>query len=165
MSGFAATPLTDPQADQILTAVRSMLSLELLSPQHVQPGQLISAQVVPASPVLDVSQLVNGFVNLAYTTKDVLFSDTSIADVPDSGSLGGDDVASALPNLVSKALPFPPAQAILNGGTNTTPPGVLGQLFGAIALPKLDVRVAVAWVVRRPNGTVLGEGRDFVAPN
>jgi hypothetical protein len=164
MSGFSATPLSDGQADQILAAVRSMLSLQLTSPQHVAPGGLITAQLVPTSPMIDASALVNGFINIAVLTKNVLFQDASVADIPDSGDLTGDTVASALPNLIQSALPYPPATSILNGGQTVQPAGALEQLFGAFGLPRLDVKATVGWVVRNPAGQTLAEGRDFVAP-
>jgi hypothetical protein len=163
VSGTASHPLTDAQANQVYSAIKAALQIVLTSPSVVEPGQAITAALVPAAPELDASDLANGVLNVGLAAKDVLFSSAGAVNVPDQGDLEGDTLASTLGG-VSGGQPFPPAAPVLGGGPVTNPPGTLAQLFGTFALPRLKVRLEVLWKVRDSSGADLKEGSDFVAP-
>jgi len=167
MSGTATTDLTAAQATSILQAVYNSLRIVLTSPLRTKPGQVINASLVPASPLLDVSELANGILNLALTSKDVLYQNAQRVPVPDPGApgeFGGDVLAGTTKALGGQ--PFPSPLGTVGGSTNptiTNIPGLLGQVFGTVAIPRLKVRIQINWVVR-VNGQVLKEASDFLAP-
>ena len=160
MSGTVSPALTNTQADSVLAAVASTLRLVLTSAQTVQPGQLVTASLVPAAPEIDASDLANGILNLAMTSKDILFGGTAILDLPDGGNLQGDELAKTV--AVAGNQPFPPPTPVLNGGQTTNPGGTLAQLFGTLALPQLKVQCEIGWRVRDQAGNELIEGQDFL---
>lgn len=162
MSGVSSAPLSDAQADQVLSEVRGRLQLVLTSPTHIQPGQPVTASLIPTTQEIDVSELANGVLNLAWVGKDVLFTSKDPVDVPNQGDLEGDELAKTKVALVS-GQPFPPPAPVVGGGPVANPPGVLGQLFGTLALPQLKIGLRVRWVVRDQAGLDLKEGQDFVA--
>lgn len=162
MSGTASPGLTTTQADAVLAAVRSSLRVVITSAPTVQPGQLLTASLVPASPEIDASDLANGVLNLAMTAKDVLFGGSVVTDVPDEGDLQGDKVAGSSALTISGNQPFPPALPVLNGGSATNPAGIITQLFGTVSLPNLKVRCEIRWIVRDKSGNELFEGQDFL---
>ncbi len=159
MSGTATAGLTTAQADVVLSAIAHSLEIVLTSPTRLAPGTPLTAALVPASPLIDASELANGILNLAWTAKDVLFNDESAIGVP----------AAATP--VTGGEPFPPPIGAVGGSTLPTHSNVLGvlnQIFGVVALPKLKVRLSVSWRVVRTNANgnheAQTEGVDFVAP-
>jgi len=169
MSGTATAGLTTAQADVVLRAIAHSLEIVLTSPTRLAPGTPLTAALVPASPLIDASELANGILNLAWTAKDVLFNDESAIGVPAAGDLRGDVLATATP--VTGGEPFPPPIGAVGGSTLPTHSNVLGvlnQIFGVVALPKLKVRLRVSWRVVRTNANgnreAQTEGVDFVAP-
>jgi hypothetical protein len=160
MSGTASAGLADDQADAVLEAIAKTLRIVLTSTQTVQPGQRVTASLVPASPEIDASDLANGVLNLAMTSKDLLFGGTSVLDVPESGDLQGDTLASTVSVFGNQ--PFPPPTPVLNGGQTTNPSGALAQIFGTAGLPNLKVQCEIGWIVRDQAGTRLIEGQDFI---
>ena len=169
MSGVLAPGLSATHAQAVLEAVKSTLRVVLESSTRAEPGETVRASLVPASPLIDVSQLANGFLNLAWAGKDVVFNDANVLGIPSQGAsttdfLDGDDIATTL-NNVNNGQQFPPPLAGSGGGSPTNPSGILGQLFGTVAPPQLQVRLEVEWVVRTQGGKRLTEGEDFVAQN
>jgi hypothetical protein len=162
VSGFPTAALSDAQADQILAAIRPTLRIVLTSAARVEPGQVLRASLVPASPEIDASNFVNGALNLALSLKDVIFTGTGVVDVPAAGEQGDTIITTAIGSVTAQ--PFPPAAPIIGGGATPNPAGVLGQLFGGVALPDVRVQVELTWVVLR-NGVELAEGSDFIAAN
>ena len=166
MSGTLTTDLPVAQATAILQAVYNSLQIVLTSPARTKPGQLITASLVPASPLLDVSELANGILNLAVTSKDVLYKNANVIPVPAAaapGDFGGDLLAGTV--NAAGGQPFPPPLGALGGSTVATLtniPGLLGQIFGTLAIPQLKVRIQIKWVVRK-NGKILDESTDFLA--
>jgi hypothetical protein len=167
MSGVQAVPLADAQATQVLAAVRQRLQLVLTSSAHVQPGQPVTAAVLPSLPEIDVSDLAHGVLNLAGVAKDVLFNTATPVEVPtpaevtDPTALDGDELAQAAAGIFGKQ-PFPPPAL----GTLPIVPqtaGISAQLFGTLAQPNLRVGLRVRWRVRDRSGNELNEGRDFIA--
>jgi hypothetical protein len=167
MSGTATTDLTAAQATAILQAVYNSLQIVLASPLRTKPGQVINASLVPAAPLLDVSDLANGILNIALTSKDVLYQNAQATPVPDPaapGQFGGDVLAGTAKALGGQ--PFPPPLGTVGGSaaaTNTNIPGLLAQIFGTLAIPQLKVRIRIKWIVRR-KGQALQEATDFLAP-
>ncbi len=107
MSGIGSTSLSDAQANQILGAVRNQLQLVLTSPTQVQPGQPVTAAVIPSVPVIDASELANGVLNLAWIAKDVLFDNKDPLKVPTTtemtspNDLDGDELAATAGDIVA----------------------------------------------------------------
>jgi hypothetical protein len=167
MSGINNPLLSTLQANQILNLVRQHLKLVLTSTARVQPGQALTASLVPSSPVLDVSELANGIVNLALASKDVLFSSANPVDVPplstlsDSSGLDGDTLIGAAGGIFGKQ-PFPPP--IAGGLIVPQTSGLMAQLFGTITPPSLKISVEIKWVVRDQNGNILTEQNNLIAP-
>ncbi len=153
--------MTDQQIDDVIATIRSTLRIVLQSSTRVEVGQTVTTSLVPTTPEIDASDLANGFLNLAWAAKDVLFANANALSVPDSGDLTGDTLAAVAD--ITSGQPFPPPLAILGGGPTTTPPGVRGQLFGNYALPRLKIEVRVRWRVYNAAGNALTEGRDFLA--
>jgi hypothetical protein len=160
MSGFPATPLSATQVDEILAAVRPMVRAVLTSAARVEPGQALTASLLPASPQIDASDVVNGALNLGLTLKEIVFNGTGALNVPSEGALGDDLVGTA---SIVAAQPFPPPLPVLNGVNTPNPAGTIGQLFGAVTLPDVRVRIDVTWRVRDSAGTELTEGTHFIA--
>lgn len=173
MSGTESPLLTTAQATDVLTAVANRLSIVLTSSSRLSPGDLANAALVPGSPELDVSELASGVINVAFLAKNVLFKTATPIDVPDTGTLAGDAVAIAT-DPAAGGTPFPAPLGTVTTSPNPITknvPGDLGQVFGTLSLPKLTVKVDIAWTVARQNDprdptagkTVLAEGHDFVA--
>lgn len=147
MSGTPAPELTPSQARAILQAVLATLRITARSPAIVQPGDPLRASLVPASPQINASELVNGVLNVALLTKDAAFNDLTVANLPESGDLSGDTLLGSIP------VP----------GVGTVQ-GMLGQLFGTVGIPNLKVRLEVRWIVRDQAGQELHEeGGDLIA--
>lgn len=171
MSGTATSDLTTTQATAVLNAVKGALQVVLTSTGRVEPGKTITAALVPAAPEIDASELANGALNLALTTKDVLYNNASVQSVPGSGDLGGSALAGS--SGVASGQVFPPPIGTVGGAISsaTNIPGLLTQLFGTVALPRLKVRLNVHWVLRKQidprdpskGAVTLREGNDFVA--
>jgi hypothetical protein len=166
MSGVTSASLSDAQANQILDIVRQQLQLVLTSPTRVQPGQPVTAALVPSTPVLDVSELANGVLNLAWAAKDVLFNTPNPVEVPtpteltSPNGLDGDEVVKAAGSIFGKQ-PFPPP---LPGGTVTSQTsGVSAQLFGTFSPPQLKIAISIRWRVRDPAGNEFVDGDKFIA--
>src|SRR5688572_25451366 len=127
MSGIASAALSDAQADQILAAVQKQVQITRTSPTYVQPGQPVTAAVVPSSPVIDASDLANGVLNLAWVTKDVLFGDhnpvpvPSVSDVSSTDGFDGDVLATAAG--IADNQNYPPLAAVLTATTDPKTPG------------------------------------------
>lgn len=166
MSGIASPSLSDAQADQILDVVSKRLQLVLTSTSHVQPGQPVTATLIPASPEIDVSELANGVLNLAWVAKDVLFNTATPVEVPtptevtNPSELDGDELAKTAASISGKQ-PFP--APVLGTPSVAQTPGVSAQLFGTFAPPQLRIGLKIKWTVREQGGKELREGEDFIA--
>jgi hypothetical protein len=167
MSGVAAPQISNAHADRVLNAVLARLQIVLTSAAHVEPGRPLTAAVVPASPEIDASELADGLLNLAWTAKDLLFPDDNAVPLPDVGTLNGDtfegdDLAADVANVTGVlGQPFPPP--LPGGASLNKTPGMLAQLFGTFAVPRLKVGFRIRWIVRDQEGHELGEGEDFIA--
>lgn len=174
MSGFASPSLAQNHAMQILESIAKGLRLVLTSPTRVDPGQPATAAVVPAAPEVDATDLADGALNLAWTATNVLLRDGGPVSIPSNGDMAGDDLLAAAAGAVVNNQPFvlggepfpPPLGTVTtpNIATATNIPGLLGQVFGAIAPPRIRVRVEVAWIVKDKDGNELAENDDFLAP-
>lgn len=166
MSGVPTQNLADAQAQQILNLVRQQLQLVLTSPTHILPGQPATATLVPATPVLDASELANGVLNLAWAAKDVLFNNPNAVAVPtpteltSATGLDGDELLQAAGGIFGKQ-PFPPP--LPGGAIVTQTSGLSGQLFGTYSPPQLKIGVSVKWKLEDSNGNELKEGENFIA--
>lgn len=106
MSGIVSSPLSDAQAEQILESIRRRFHLVLTSPTQLQPGQPLTAAVIPSLQEIDASDLATGVLNLAGVVKDVLFDDTNPVSVPtpaevtNPSALDGDNLAKAAARVV-----------------------------------------------------------------
>ena len=180
MSGTAAiTQLTKDQADAVLQAVQSSMSMILTSSSRINPGQTISATLIPTSPQIDASELANGIIDVAFTAKNVLFKSTQALPVPKptTGDFGGDVLAGQeVTSDVLGGQPFPAPVGTVNtlpNPTTTNIPGDLGQVFGTVAVPRLKVKIDIHWRVSKQvdphdpsqGAQPLAEGHDFVAFN
>jgi hypothetical protein len=164
MSGFASPALSSAHAQQILASIRDGLRVVLTSPTRVEPGDTATAALVPAAPEIDATDLANGVLNLAWTAKDVIFNNQSVVGVPSNGDMEGDLLAAGAGVLGGQ--PFPLPLGVVGGDTTPTTSnvlGVLGQVFGGFALPRIKVRLEVHWIVRDQNGNPLQEDEDFIA--
>jgi hypothetical protein len=167
MSGIASPSLSDAQATQVLNLVRQQLQLVLTSPTQVQPGQPLTATLSPPEPMLDVSDLAVGVLNLAWAAKDVLFTNPNPVELPTPSdattpdALDGDELlqSSAVGALIKQ--PFPPP--LPGGASLAQTPGVAAQLFGTFSPPRLQVGVAARWRVHDQAGNELQDGKDFIA--
>jgi hypothetical protein len=107
MSGIASASLSDAQANQILGIVSKQIQLALTSSATVQPGQPVTAAVIPSAPVIDVSELASGVLNLAWIAKDVLFDKKDPVKVPTTTEmtspidLDGDELAATAGDIVA----------------------------------------------------------------
>jgi hypothetical protein len=166
MSGVASPSLSDAQATQVLDLVRQQLRLTLTSPTQLQPGQPLTASLTPPEPLLDVSDLAMGLLNLAWASKDVLFNNPNAIELPTSadattpGALDGDTLlqSSAVGPLIKQ--PFPPS---IGGTIVPQTGGIAAQLFGTFSPPRLQVGVSARWRVRDSAGNELQDGKDFIA--
>jgi hypothetical protein len=167
MSGVASPSLSNVQADAVLNLVKPLFRIVLTSASRLQPGQPVTASLIPSEPSLDVSDLANGVLNLAWTAKDLLFDNPNPVELPTPenattpDSLDGDEVlqSSALGTIIKKPFPVP-----VGGPTVTQTAGVLAQLFGTLALPRLKVEVSVRWRVADANGVPITEDEHFLVP-
>jgi hypothetical protein len=167
VSGTASTPLTGEQADAVLAAVASSLRISRTSALRALPGELVTASLVPASPLMDVSELVDGALNIAWTVKDVLYKDAKAIAVPTAGDLQGSGLIEAMDGagevLGGQPLPLPLGTV---GGqvvpSTTDIAGLLGQVFGELTIPRLSVRLSLEWRLRY-RGKQSVEGEDFIA--
>jgi hypothetical protein len=171
MSGIKSNKLEPSQAQQILTEVQNKIQLSLQSPVHLLPGQSLLATILPATPEIDASELVNGILNIAWLEKDVLFKDVKAVTIPvaettsNATDLNGDKIISQLetdPTSVVKQLYPPP---FLGGSPLSQTPGLAAQLAGSITLPKLSVNIQTHWIIRNSAGAELADGKDIVALN
>lgn len=174
MSGTATAPLTDPQADAVLNLISQALQIVPTCSKRIAPGSPLRATLVPPAPEIDASEFVNGILNLGWTAKDVIYNDANPLNLPQNGDLRG----SILPTTgggqaqIAGGEPFPPPLGVVGGPTASTLTniaGVLNQIFGTIALPRLSVRIRINWriVRKRWDGTVEStqEGVNFLAPS
>jgi hypothetical protein len=166
MSGVEAPPLAADQATDVLNSVKELLRVTLTSPTRTEPGQPVTAALVPASPEIDVSQLAAGVLNLGLLTKNVVHTNKNVLDVPGSGDLDGDHLASTAPLAGGQPFPLPVAlPASTAAVTQSNIPGLLGQVFGTISVPRLKVRLELRWILRDQQGNELkDEDGAFVAP-
>jgi|GEM_PF-6320001 len=166
MSGVEAPPLSTDQATDVLNSIKSLLRVTLTSPTRTEPGQPVTASLVPASPEIDASDLAAGVLNLGLLTKNVVHTNKNILDVPDSGDLSGDHLASTA--ALAGGQPFPLPVAIPSTTATVTQlniPGLLGQIFGTVSIPRLKVQVEIRWILRDQQGNELkDEEGAFVAP-
>lgn len=177
MSGTATAKLAEDQAKAVLAAVQSSMSLVLTSAARVNPGQTISAALIPTAPQIDASELANGIINVAFTAKNVLFKTADPISIPTYGDLRGDaDAPNTAAGSVLGGVPFPAPLGTVStppNPTNTNVPGDLGQVFGIVAVPKLKVKVDIHWRLTKQidphdpskGAQTLDEGHDFVATN
>lgn len=156
MSGVQAPLLATGQATDILNSVKGLLRITLTSPTRIQPGQPLTASLVPASPEIDASELAAGVLNLGMLTKNVVHQDKNVLAVPDSGDLDGDDLASTVALTGGQPFPIPVAlPASTAAVTQTNIPGLVGQVFGTVSLPRLKVQLEVRWILRDQQGNEL----------
>jgi hypothetical protein len=148
MAGTPTQALNTNEANGILESVFGMLRIVLRGPVVVPAGEPLRASLLPASPVIDASDLVSGFLNIGNVAKNRTFSDANPVDLPTSGDLAGDDL-------------LPTAQTGLG-----TVSGLIGQTFGTVALPNLKVQLDLTWIVRDQLGRELHqEEGHFAAPD
>jgi len=166
MSGVEAPPLSTDQTTDVLNSIKSLLRVTLTSPIRTEPGQPVTASLVPASPEIDASDLAAGVLNLGLLTKNVVHTNKNVLDVPDSGDLSGDHLASTA--ALAGGQPFPLPVAIPSTTATVTQlniPGLLGQVFGTVSIPRLKVQVEIRWILRDQHGNELkDEEGAFVAP-
>lgn len=171
MSGIANTELASQQALRILNAVAARLRVVRTGPRHVQPGESLLAQLVPASLDLDVSDLADLAFDAAGIAKDMFLANKDPFPVPpaeslaDSGDFAGSEVVRDVPTQFAGGKPFvqPPLVSTVAPITSGPVPGLLGQLFGTVKLPDLRVSLEVKWILADADGYPLEEGSDFVA--
>ena len=170
MSGIKATKLEPAQAQQILLEVKKRLQLSLQSPVHLQPGQPLLASITPGIPQIDVSELVNGIINIAWLEKDVLYKDLKAVAIPPSDSVNADDfngdkllanLETGPLNVIKQPFPLP----LLGTASAEQVPGLAAQLAGTITLPKLSVNIKTAWIIKDKDGNKLTNGKDLVSLN
>lgn len=166
MSGVEAPPLDATQAADILKAVKDLLRVTLTSPTLTEPGQTVTASLVPASPEVDASDLAAGVLNLGLLTKNVVHTNKNVLDVPGSGDLDGDHLASTATLAGGQTYPLPVAIPTSTAAvTQTNIPGLIGQVFGTVSVPRLKVQLKLRWLLCDQAGNVLKEEDGaFVAP-
>jgi hypothetical protein len=169
MSGIKSTGLQPAQAQQILNEVKNRLQISLQSPTRLLPGQPLIASIIPDAPTIDISELVNGVINLAWLEKDVLFKNLKAVDIPSLDTanaidLNGDHILTQLQsdasNVIKQPFPLPP----LSTTSVTQVPGLAAQLAGTITLPRLSLTLKIEWIVEK-NGVQQTDGKDLVALN
>src|SRR6266404_5730747 len=166
MSGVEAPSLSVDQATDVLNSIKGLLRVALTSPTRTEPGQPVTATLVPASPEIDASDLAAGVLNLGLLTKNVVHTNKNVLDVPDSGDLSGDQLASTAALAGGQPFPLPIAlPASTAAVTQVNIPGLLGQIFGTVSIPRLKVQVVIGWILRDQQGNELkDEEGAFIAP-
>lgn len=167
MSGVASQLLNAAQANAILGLVQKHLNIVLTSTSRIRPGESITASLIPLTPVIDASELVNGVLNIALASKDVLFGNPNAINLPNvtavnSGEgVDGDSLVTALGGITGRK-PFPPPLTGLLADTT----GIVTQLFGSLTPPSLKISVEIKWKVTDQDCRVLTEQEGhLVAPN
>ena len=172
MSGTQAPPLTLNQSASILGSVIANLSIIRTSPAWTAPGVPVTASLVALDPLIDVSDLASGVLNVAATVKDVIFADPAPVSVPEEGSVSGTGVLIGLANQNQNPVvggePFPPPLGSITTSSAPIPKdiaGLLGQIFGTVSIPRLRIWTRIRWIVRNADGTDEQEGEDFLSVN
>lgn len=172
MSGIKTANLQPAQVQQILSEVEKRIQLVLQSPSRLLPGQPLLASIIPTIPQIDVSELVNGLINIAWLEKEVLYKDVKAVGIPspdsvDASNLNGDSILTNLEtsdpnNIIKQPFPLPP----LSTTSVTQTPGLASQLAGTITLPRLSVNVKTKWTIYNQAGEeIKDDGKSLIALN
>ncbi|HEX6084815.1 MAG TPA: hypothetical protein VF266_09845 [Thermoanaerobaculia bacterium] len=126
-------------------------------PATAQPGQAITASLVPPLSPLRFTEIIERDISLDLIAKNVVFANDDIAS---PGFVEDAALVKVLPQFNLTTLP----PSLDTSGTA----GLIGKLKGKfpIAVPTEEApSLSVTWQVRDEAGTVLVEGQDFLAPN
>jgi hypothetical protein len=121
----------------VLSGILNGLSPQLTSSAQPQPGQLVTATIVPLPDRLQATDIVTGELDLTWVGKDVMYGDS---DLEPSFAPADLDLATIGPK------PITGATGIIGGISGT--PGLLGQLKGGIPIAApgtYPVSVHVTW--------------------
>ncbi|HEX2079633.1 MAG TPA: hypothetical protein VHG08_18040, partial [Longimicrobium sp.] len=141
-----------PVPVEVLNDLAATLRISAAGAAQPVAGQPVTAGIVPPLDQLQVTDVLNGNLNLTWVTKDVRYN-----------------AATLEPSLLPADLNPRILGGIPLGGVSPLPgvPGVLGQLAGTIPLSSaasIPVGLEVEWSVRHPSGAPLTPGTDFLAP-
>ena len=142
---------------EILQGVLDGLSSEIVGGVTSQPGQPVTAHIIPPLDSLDVTEALTGDVDITWVAKDVLFG---------NNDLQPDFAAAALNAATTGAQPA--GISPLSGSLVQLPgvPGNLGQLKGTLPMAvatRVPVTAQVTWEVLDAEGNAL-PGSEFDAP-
>ncbi|MFA8330371.1 hypothetical protein [Burkholderia ubonensis] len=155
MSGVRTGKLPDDEIDKILNAALDRLHVQLTSPSKVQVGASVTAKIVGASAEIDVSDLLDGVLNIDW----LAFTSATLGDVSSTANS-----LETLTGVVGSTLAGA-SSAPATGSIKAAPTGILGQVLGSVSIPRLRVRAEIGWQLTDAQGNRLIEGEDFVAPN
>ncbi|QFS36778.1 hypothetical protein [Burkholderia cepacia] len=161
MSGIKDGELDDAELRAVLQMALSRLHLELTSPSTVPVGMPVTASIAGASTEVDVTDLLNGVLDLAWLT----YNSVDVGKI-DPSSLAAEQIATA----VATALPTAKSAATQKDLKGIVPPvvgptGLLSRLLGVVGQPRLRVRVDIQWRLTDQNGNDWIPGKDFLAPS
>ncbi len=140
---------------EVLTNLAHSLQVVRSGPAAVQPGQRVGVKVVPPASDLQVTDVIDGLIDISFLTKNIRFKDATVESALSAASLD--------PQVLG-GMPIP-GLASIDGV-----PAMLGRLTGSVPIPAdLPVRVEVKWSVRDsdPAHTDISsqEGTAFLAPD
>jgi hypothetical protein len=155
MSGVRAQELDAAELKKVLLLALDRLHAELTSPSTVPVGTPVTASIVGAGAEIDVSDLLNGVLDLVwlrYTTAGL-------------GTVG--PYREAVKEISDSAKTGMPSAEHIPALTDLTAagPGNLERVLGLLGLARLRVRVDVQWRLKDQNGKEWVAGNDFLAPN
>jgi hypothetical protein len=140
----------------LLNGIRDGLSAQLTSSSSTPaPGALVTAAVSPVPETIDVTDVIDGSLDLVWVGKDVMFAG---ADLEPSFATAALDAATIGPK------PITGATGIIGGISGT--PGLLGQLKGTVPLisrGQFPISLHVHWHVLDGNRNELASS-EFSAP-
>jgi hypothetical protein len=133
----------------ILNDLASVLSIGIDGSRTVQPGQPLTAKIVPPVSDLRAADILSVPATLTWITKNLVFA---------TGQTGlqGEPLATNLPNITG---PMPIADVTRALTALPGIPGLLGQLDALVPMAlQVPVGLRVAWSIKDGAGNVVAQG-------
>ncbi len=72
---------------EVLTNLAHSLQVVRSGPAAVQPGQRVGVKVVPPASDLQVTDVINGVIDISFLTKNIRFKDATVESALSAASL------------------------------------------------------------------------------
>jgi hypothetical protein len=147
MSGAVSSALADDEIKALLTAALQRLHAELTSIDRLPVGTPLTASITGASAEIDVSDLLDGVLDLGWLAQ-------TGAQLGKAAQGNLDYVNSLTQQLQGTSL----------AGATASAEGLIGSVVGLVKVPRLRVRVDIHWKLTDHHGKDLVAGEDFLTP-